>query len=98
MERLQFGIIADGGRTGQKDFKAYGNNRIGISGCMVLLVDSGCAIISVGFKRRVLRRGMMAVLFYDDTIVPPQQRSMGTFRRMVPADGVDMPQFSRRIH
>ena len=36
MERLQFGIIADGGRTGQTDFKAYGNNRIGISGCMVL--------------------------------------------------------------
>ena len=34
---------------------------------MVLLVDSGCAIVSVGFRRRVLRRGMMAVLFYDDT-------------------------------
>lgn len=34
---------------------------------MVLLIDSGCAIISVGFKRRVLRREMMAVLFYDDT-------------------------------
>lgn len=68
MERLQIGIIANGGRTGQTDFKAYGNNRIGISGCMVLLVDSGCAIVSVGFKRRVLRRGMMAVLFYDDTL------------------------------
>jgi len=67
MERLQIGIIANGGRTGQTDFKAYGNNRIGISGCMILFVDSGCAIVSVGFRRRVLRRGMMAVLFYDDT-------------------------------
>ena len=67
MERLQIGIVADGGKTGQTDFKAYGNNRITISGCMVLLVDSGYAIVSVGFKRRVLRRGMMAVIFYDDT-------------------------------
>jgi len=67
MERLQIGITADGGKTGQTDFKVYGNNRITISGCIVLLVDSGYAIVSVGFKRRVLRRGMMAVLFYDDT-------------------------------
>ena len=78
MERLQIGIVAEGGRTGQTDFKAYGNNRIGISGCMVLLVDSGCAIVSVGFKRRVLRRGMMAVLFYDDTFWI--ERSSSTFR------------------
>jgi len=44
---------------------------------MVLLVDSGCAIVSVGFKRRVLRRGMMAVLFYDDTFWI--ERSSSTF-------------------
>ncbi|MBR3613208.1 MAG: hypothetical protein IKL54_07930, partial [Bacteroidaceae bacterium] len=67
MNRNQVGIVAEGGSTGQTDLKEYGNNRIGISGCMVLLVDSGCAIVSVGFKRRVLHRGMMAVLFYDDT-------------------------------
>ncbi|MBQ2884939.1 MAG: hypothetical protein IJE43_14370 [Alphaproteobacteria bacterium] len=78
MKRLQIGIVAEGGRTGQTDFKAYGNNRIGISGCMVLLVDSGCAIVSVGFKRRVLRRGMLAVLFYDDTFWI--ERSSSTFR------------------
>lgn len=78
MERLQTGIVADGGKTGQTDFNAYGNNRIGISGCMVLLVDSGYAIISVGFKRRVLRRGTMAVLFYDDTFWI--ERSSSTFR------------------
>ncbi len=78
MERLQIGIVADGGQTGQTDFKAYGNNRIGISGCMVLFVDSGFAIISIGFKRRVLRRGMMAVLFYDDTFWI--ERSSSTFR------------------
>lgn len=77
MERLRIGIVADGGKTGQTDFKAYGSNRIGISGCMVLIVDSGCAIVSVGFKRRVLRRGMMAVLFYDDTFWI--ERSSSTF-------------------
>ena len=77
MERLQIGIVADGGKTGQTDFKAYGSNRIGISGCMVLIVDSGCAIVSVGFKRRVLRRGMMAVLFYDDIFWI--ERSSSTF-------------------
>lgn len=64
---LQIGIVPEGGKTGQTDFKAYGNSLIGISGCMVFLVDSGYAIASVGFKRRVLCRGMMAVLFYDDT-------------------------------
>ena len=78
MDNLQIGMIADGGRTGQTDFKAYGSNRIGISGCMVLLVDSGCAIVSVGFRRRVLRQGMMTVLFYDDTFWI--ERSSNTFR------------------
>ncbi len=78
MERLQIGIVADGGKTGQTDFKAYSNNRIGISGCMVLFVDGGCAIVSIGFKQRVLRRGMIAVLFYDDTFWI--ERSSSTFR------------------
>ena len=78
MDNLQIGMIADGGRTGQTDFKAYGSNRIGISGCMVLLVDSGFAIVSVGFRRRVLRQGMMTVLFYDDTFWI--ERSSNTFR------------------
>ena len=78
MDNLQIGMIADGGRTGQTDFKAYGSNRIGISGCMVLLVDSGYAIVSVGFRRRVLRQGMMTVLFYDDTFWI--ERSSNTFR------------------
>lgn len=66
-ELQHIGVVAKGGTTGQSDFKIYGNNLIGISGCMVLLVDSGYAIVSVGFKRRVLRKGMIAVLFYDDT-------------------------------
>jgi len=78
MNRNQVGIVANGGTTGQTDFKAYGSNLVGISGCMVLLVDSGCAIVSVGFKRRVLRRGMLAVLFYDDTFWI--ERSSSTFR------------------
>lgn len=63
----QIGIVEDGGRAGKTNFETYGNNRIDISGCMLLLVDSGYAIISVGFTRRVLKKGMMAILFYDDT-------------------------------
>lgn len=63
----QIGVVATGGVTGKTNLKAYGNSLIGISGCMVLLVDSGFAVVSVGFRRRVLRRGMMAVLFYDDS-------------------------------
>lgn len=86
MERLQIGIVADGGKTGQTDFKVYGNNRITISGCMVLLVDSGYAIVSVGFKRRVLRRGMMAVLFYDDTFWIEQSSSTFCCRYVALAD------------
>lgn len=78
MNRNQVGIVANGGTTGQTDFKAYGSNLVGISGCMVLLVDSGCAIVSVGFKRRVLCRGMMSMLFYDDTFWIEQ--SSRTFR------------------
>lgn len=77
-EALKIGTAADEGKVGQTDFRAYGNNPIAINGCMVLLVDSGMAIISVGFKRRVLRRGMMAVLFYDDTFWV--ERSSRTFR------------------
>ncbi len=86
MERLQIGIVPDGGKTGLTDFKAYGNNRIGISGCMVLLIDSGCAIVSVGFKRRVLRRGMMAVLFYDDIFWIEQSSSTFHCRYVALAD------------
>lgn len=66
MDRLQIGIVAEGGRVGRTNFKAYESTLIGISGCMVLFVDSGFSIVSVGSRRRVLRKDMMAVLFYDD--------------------------------
>lgn len=74
----QIGIIAEGGITGQTDLKSYSNSRIGISGMMLLLADSGRAIVSVGFRRRVLRRGMMAIVFYDDTFWV--ERSSRNFR------------------
>lgn len=66
-EALHIGIVDDKGTTGQSDLKVYGSNLIDISGCMVLLVDSGFSIVSVGFKRRVLQKGMIAILFYDDS-------------------------------
>lgn len=67
MYKEQIGIVTEGGRSGETDFKAYESNLIGISGCLVILVQEGFAVVSVGFRRRVLRRGMMAVLFYDDS-------------------------------
>lgn len=63
----QIGVVADGGVTGQSNFSAFGSNLVKISGCIVVLVNEGYAIVQVGFKRRVFRKGMMAVLFYDDT-------------------------------
>lgn len=61
------GYIEEGGQTGRTTLEEYGTNLIGISGCLVLIVDSGYAIVSVGLKRRVLKKGMIIVLFYDDT-------------------------------
>lgn len=77
-ELLQIGVVPDGATTGEDNFKAYRNSLIAISGSIVLLVDSGYAIVTVGFKRRVLQRGMMAVLFYDDTFWV--ERCSGNFR------------------
>lgn len=60
--------ITTGGSAGRTDLKQYTSNLIDISGCLVLMVDSGYAIVSIGLQRRVLRRGMVALLFYDDTL------------------------------
>lgn len=78
MHKEQIGMVSEGGRSGETDFKAYGSNLIGISGCLVILVQEGFAVVSVGFRRRVLRRGMMAVLFYDDSFWV--ERSSRNFR------------------
>lgn len=59
--------ITTNNQAGRTDLKQQVANLIDISGCLVLLVDSGYAVVSVGLQRKVLRRGMMALLFYDDT-------------------------------
>lgn len=66
-DALQVGIVPQGGITGYTDFRFCGNNPISVSGCMVIYAESGYAIISIGFRRRVFRKGMMALVFYDDT-------------------------------
>lgn len=66
-----------GGQTGRTDLKEYGTNRISIGGCMALIVDSGYAIAFIGLKRRVMKRGMLFLLFYDDTFWV--ERSSRTF-------------------
>lgn len=64
---LHIGTVEEGAVTGYTNLKSYVNNPIGISGCLVLYVESGYAIVSANFKRKILRKGMMAVLFYDST-------------------------------
>lgn len=61
------GIVEKGCLTGETNLRAYENSLIEISGCIILLIDSGFATVSIGLKRKILRRGMMAILFYDDT-------------------------------
>lgn len=53
--------------VGLTDFNGNNGNLIGIGGCLVLLVESGYAIASIGFKKRLLRKGSIAILFYDDS-------------------------------
>lgn len=59
--------ITANNQTGKTDLKQHVGNLVDISGCLVLMVDSGFAIVSVGLQRKVLRRGMVVLLFYDDT-------------------------------
>lgn len=66
-DALQVGVVPYGGITGYTDFRLCGNIPISVSGCMVIYAESGYAIISIGFRRRVFRKGMMALVFYDDT-------------------------------
>lgn len=52
--------------VGLTNFNRSNGNLIHISGSLVLLVESGVAIVSIGFKKRLLRKGNIAILFYDD--------------------------------
>lgn len=52
--------------VGVTDLRKSHGSLIDTSGCVLLLVVSGCAVCSVNFKRYVLRRGCMALFFYDE--------------------------------
>ena len=55
--------------VGTTDLGRCVGNRIDIAGCIILLVQSGYAIISVNSRRCALRRGDLLILFYDDVTV-----------------------------
>ncbi|WP_301705206.1 AraC family transcriptional regulator [uncultured Parabacteroides sp.] len=42
---------------------------IDTSGCIVLLITSGCATATINLKKRAFRKGYMVILFYDDVFV-----------------------------
>lgn len=65
---------------GKTNFRQQVGNLINISGCLLLMVDSGYAIVSIGLQKRVLRRGMIALLFYDDTFWVDKCSQMFTCR------------------
>lgn len=52
--------------TAETDMSEFGTTRINIDGCMLLMVESGCAIASIRLKRSVMKSGMVFLLFYDD--------------------------------
>ena len=52
--------------VGITDLKKSHGSLIDTSGCVLLLVTSGYAVCSVNFKRYALRKGRMALFFYDE--------------------------------
>ena len=53
--------------TGTTDLRQSHGSLIDTNGCIALFVASGCAVVTVNFKRRPLRRGDFVLLFYDGT-------------------------------
>lgn len=50
--------------------------RMDTTGCIVLLVQSGCAVVSVNSRRWALRRGDVLILFYDDVAVVNERSAL----------------------
>lgn len=58
-----------GSNVGTTDLAKDIGNFANTGGCIVLLVQSGCAAVTVNSRRRALRRGDMLILFYDDAMM-----------------------------
>lgn len=54
--------------------------RLDTNGCIALFVTSGCAIAMVNFKKRPLRCGDFALLFYGDTFSIEQNSTLFSVR------------------
>ena len=66
--------------VGTTDLGRCVGNRIDIAGCIILLVQSGYAIISVNSCRCALQRGDLLILFYDDVTVLNKRSSLFSAR------------------
>lgn len=66
--------------VGTTDLTKNVGNRIDITGCVVLLVQSGCAVVSVNSRRWALRRGDVLILFYDDVMVLNERSALFSAR------------------
>ncbi len=55
-----------GSAAGIDDFRKSCGGIIGTNGCMLLLVTSGYAVASINFRRYALKKGCMALFFYDE--------------------------------
>jgi putative HTH-type transcriptional regulator (araC family) len=62
--------------VGTTDLTRNVGNRIDITGCIVLLVQSGCAVINVNSRRWALRQGDVLILFYDDMMVVNERSTL----------------------
>lgn len=55
--------------VGTTDLARGADNRTDTTGCVVLLVQSGCAVVTVNSRRWALRPRDVLILFYDDAMV-----------------------------
>ena len=53
--------------VGMTDLRESHGGLVDTNGCIALFVMAGCAVATVNFKRRPLRRGDFVLLFYDGT-------------------------------
>lgn len=66
--------------VGITDLRLSHGSLIDTNGCIALFVISGCAVATVNFKKRPLRRGDFILLFYDCTFSIEQSSALFSVR------------------
>lgn len=78
--KSSYSIFAPNSVAGTTDLTKNVGTRMDIAGSVVLLIESGYAVISVNFKRWTLRKGDVLILFYDDVIVLNRKSALFSVR------------------